>query len=61
MEVFVGLYVEPVERSRVCVLCWYGEIYRSSAVENDSDTQRSTMYKRHTYMLLGGRTEGFTE
>jgi len=26
---FVVLSVEPVERSRVCVSCWYGEINRS--------------------------------
>ena len=25
---FVGLYVEPVKRCRVCVLCRYGEIRR---------------------------------
>jgi len=25
---FVVLSVEPVERNRVCVSCWYGEINR---------------------------------
>ena len=25
VDVFVVLSVEPVERSRVCVTCWYGE------------------------------------
>jgi hypothetical protein len=25
VDVFVVLYVEPAERSRVCVTCWYGE------------------------------------
>ena len=29
VEVFVGLYVEPVKRTRVCVTGWYGEIHRS--------------------------------
>ena len=29
VEVFVGLYVEPVKRWRVCVPCWYTEIHRS--------------------------------
>jgi len=32
VDVFIVLSVEPVERSRVCVTCWYGEKNKSGKV-----------------------------
>jgi len=53
VDVFVVVSVEPVERSRVCVSCWYGEkINRVRCRKNYGDVPRNIMYKIGTYVIL---------